>query len=170
VQLLLVLYVLSQAPAPASSNLPVRADRFQLVVPQGWKILYEGTYVLLEHLSGASLLVERVDRISNMREYAMRQAERIMAPLGFAKLGDPRDFKDIHDEWIQYEIRGNRLADHRRILYRVLRRDTAFFEFVYEAREDSFETLLTDAEAIASSVQALIEARPRVGRTRRSPR
>ena len=89
-----------------------------------------------------------------------------MTPLGFAKLGEPRHFKDTHDEWVQYEIRGNRLTDHRRLLYRVLRRDVGFFEFIYEAREEEFDLFLTDAQGIASSVQALIEAPP-VRRARR---
>ena len=83
-----------------------------------------------------------------------------MSPLGFAKLGEPRFFKDSHDEWVQYEIVGNRLSDHRRLLYRALRRDTNFFEFVFEAGEDRFDLLLTEAQGIATSVQAIIEAPP----------
>ena len=89
-----------------------------------------------------------------------------MTPLGFAKLGEPRSFKDSHDEWIQYEIRGNRLTDHRRLLYRVLRRDTGFFELIYEAREDDFDLLMTEAQGMASSIQAMIE-NPPVRRARR---
>src|SRR5262249_43334268 len=143
-----------------------RGDRFQIAVPQGWKTLNEGGFVLLQHSSGASLLVQRITRPANLQEYAQRQAERIMAPLGFAKLGEPRSFKDTHDEWVQYEIRGNRFTDHRRILYRVLRRDTGFFESVYEAREEDFDALLTEAQGIASSVQAIIQAPP-VRRARR---
>lgn len=122
--------------------------------------------MLLGHSSGASLLVERIDRTNNLPAYAQRQAERIMLPLGFARIGEPRFFKDAHDEWVQYEIRGNRLTDHRRILYRVLRRDSSFFEFVFEAGEDLFSVLLTEAQEIASSVQAVIEAPP-VRRVRR---
>jgi len=144
----------------------VRGDRFQLIVPQGWKVLNEGNYVLLEHSMGASLLVQRISRPINLPEYAQRQAERIMLPLGFASLGEPKFFEDIKDEWVQYQIRGNRLTDHRRILYRVLRRNMNFFEFVYEAREDAFDVLLTEAEGMASSVQAIIEAPP-VRRVRR---
>ena len=83
-----------------------------------------------------------------------------MTPLGFAKLGEARYFKDVHDEWVEYEIRGNRLSDHRRILYRALRRNDGFFEFVYENSEDRFDVLLTEAQGIASSVQALIQAPP----------
>src|SRR5262245_48586480 len=138
------------------------------MVPQGWRTLYSGTYVLLDHSSGASLLVERIDRTTNLADYAQRQAERIMSPLGFAKLGEPQFFKTDHDERVQYEIRGNRLAEHRRILYQVLRRDSGFFEFVYEAAEDRFDALLTEAQGIATSVQTIIVAPPpTTRRTRR---
>ena len=143
------------APAPPAA---VRGDRFQIMVPQGWRTLNGGGDVLLEHTSGASLLVRRITQTKNLTDYAQQQAERVMYPLGFAKLGEPRYFKDVHDEWVQYEILGNRLADHRRLLYRALRRDTGYFEFVYEASEDRFQALLTEAQSIASSVQAIISA------------
>ena len=142
-----------------SSSLPTaRGDRFQIAVPQGWKVLTAGTDIVLEHSSGASLLIVRVEATKNLAEYAQLQAERIMSPLGFAKLGEPKSFKDTHDEWVEYEIRGSRQADHRRILYRALRRGTAYYGIVYEAGEDQYEALLTDAESIASSVQALAVA------------
>jgi hypothetical protein len=83
-----------------------------------------------------------------------------MSPLGFASLSDPHTFKDTHEEWIEYEIHGNRLADHRRLLYRAMRHDSSFYSIVYEAGEDQFDALLTDAHSIASSVQAVIEAPP----------
>jgi hypothetical protein len=168
VQLLLALLMAFQAaevPVP-SAPAPVRGDRFQIVVPQGWKTLNGGGDVLLEHTTGASLLVRRITQTKNLTDYAQQQAERVMNPLGFATLGEPRFFKDAHDEWVQYEIQGNRLADHRRILYRALRRDTGYFEFVYEASDDRFEILLTEAQSIASSVQATISApQPALRRT-----
>jgi hypothetical protein len=141
----------------------VRGDRFQIAVPQGWKTVEDGGTVLIEHASGASVLVLRSTLPRNLQDYAQKQAERIMAPLGFATIGEPRYFKDkdTHDEWVEYEIRGNRLADHRRILYKALHRSSGLFEIVYESGEDNFEGLLTDAQSIASSVQALIEAPPR---------
>ena len=83
-----------------------------------------------------------------------------MTPLGFAKLGEPRHFKGATEEWVQYEIRGNRLTDHRRILYRAVRRGSGFFELVYENSEDRFDVLLTETQEIASSLQAIIEAPP----------
>ena len=148
-------------PVPATA----RGDRFQIAVPQGWRILTAGSDVVIEHSSGASLLVLRTDPVKNLPEYALQQAERVMTPLGFAKLGEPRTFKETHEEWIEYEIRGNRLAAHRRILYRAMRRDSAFYSIVYEAGEDQYESLLTDAQGIASSVQAVIQAPP----ARRAP-
>jgi hypothetical protein len=144
----------------------VRGDRFQIIVPQGWKTLIGGGDVVLEHATGASLLVRRIVQTKNLPGYARQQAERVMAPLGFAKLGEARDYHDAQDEWVQYEILGNRLTEHRRILYRALRRDTAYFEFVFEASEDKFDLLLSEAETMASSVQAIIET-PRVRRVRR---
>lgn len=158
---------LGQISQPTLAGPPqVRGDKFQLMVPQGWKTLNEGGFVLLEHSSGASLLVQRVSRPTSLSDYARRQAERVMAPLGFAQLGEPQYFRDTHDEWIQYEILGNRISDRHRILYRVLRRDAGFFETIYEATEDRFQVLLTEAQGIASSIQATIETPP-VRRTRR---
>jgi len=157
--LLIFLTVLQISQEPLAIP-AVRGDRFQIFVPQGWRTLNDGGYVLLEHSSGASLFVQRIIKPNNLPEYAQRQAERVMLPLGFARLGEPQSFKYGRDEWIQYEIRGNRLTAHRRILYRVLRRDTGFFEFVYEAGEDQFDLLLTEAEEISSSVQTIIQTPP----------
>jgi hypothetical protein len=168
--LILALLQAAQTPAtPAASGGPlgVRGDRFQIIVPQGWKTLRDGSSVLLEHSSGASLLIQRTERNGSLADLARRQAERIMMPLGFARLGEPRQFKDTHDEWIQYEIFGNRLDERHRLLYRLLRRDTGFFESVYEAPEDRFDLLLTEAQGIAASVQAIIEAPPRPRRPSR---
>lgn len=162
----LLLLAALQAAQPSPSASTVRGDRFQIAVPQGWKVLISVPDVLLEHTSGASLLVVRVDATRNLAEYAQQQAERIMSPLGFAKLSDPKTYKDTHDEWVEYEIHGNRQTEHRRILYRALRRGTAYYGIVYEASEDGFEALLTDAESIATSVQALAVAPTRRTATR----
>lgn len=165
----MLLLSLMQTPAPAAppATETVRGDRFQIVVPQGWKTLNEGAFVLLQHFSGASLLIQRVDRAANLSDYAKRQAERVMAPLGFAKLGEPRLFKDASQEWVQYEIIGNRISDPHRILYRVLRRDTGFFETVFEANQERFDALLTEAEMVAATIQAVAPApRPKPGRRR----
>lgn len=164
---LLLLTMLQVAQAPSAASPSVRGDRFQIIVPQGWKTLNDGGFVLLEHSSGASLLVQRIIRPTSLPDFAQHQAERVMLPLGFATLGEARSFKEGKDEWVQYEIRGNRLTAHRRILYRLLRRDTNFYEVIYEAGEDGFDTHLTEAQEIASSVQAIIEAPPPARRRRR---
>src|SRR5262245_35267516 len=163
----LILIVLQNAqPAAPSPAAPVRGERFQIIVPQGWRTLMGGADVVLEHSSGASLLVRSIPATKTLAMYGQQQAERVMTPLRFAKLGEPIYFKDGHDESVQYEIIGNRLSEHHRLLYRALKRDTNYFEFVFEASEDRFDLLLTEAQGIASSVQAVIEALP-PRRTRR---
>jgi hypothetical protein len=130
------------------------------MVPQGWKTLNDGGFILLGHTSGASVLFQRTNRSGSLADFAQRQAERVMLPLGFATIAPPESFKDTKEEWIQYDIRGKRLAEDRRVLYRLLRRDTSYFEFIYEASPEGFEPLLREAQEIASSVQAIIEKPP----------
>jgi hypothetical protein len=165
VKILLFIFTALQVSQPPAS---VRGDRFQIAVPQGWKVLIAGDDVVLGHSSGASLLLLRATPTSNLQDFAERQAERIMAPLGFAKLGDPEHFKSANEEWVQYEIHGNRLDEHRRILYRAFRHGAGLFELVYENSEDRFEQLLTEAEEIASSLQTYVQTQAPA--TRRRPR
>ena len=145
----------------------VRGDRFQIAVPQGWKVLTAGGDVVLEHSTGASLLLLRATPTANLEEFAQRQAERVMSPLGFAKLGDPEHFKGPNQEWVQYEIRGNRLTEHRHILYRAFRRASSLYELVYENSEEGFDTLRTQAEEIAKSLKTVVETPPARRRVRR---
>jgi hypothetical protein len=161
--LFLILATLQAAQPPASA----RGDRFQIPVPNGWRVLTAGTDVVLEHSTGASLLLLRATATANLEDFAQRQAERIMTPLGFAKLGEPQHFKAANQEWVQYEIRGNRLSEHRRILYRAFRRGSSLFELVYENSEDRFDLLLTEAGEIATSLQVIIETPPARRRVRR---
>ena len=93
-----------------------------------------------------------------------------MAPLGFAKFEEPRRFKDSVEESLQYEIRGNRLSERRRILYRVIFRKTSIFEVVYESSEDRFDILLSEAQTVASSLELLPEPPPARGTTGRRTR
>src|SRR5215831_5542770 len=144
---------------------PVRGDRFQIAVPQGWKVLNAGDDVMLQHSSGASLLLLRAMPTAHLEEFAQKQAERIMSPLGFAKLGEAQHYKNGNEEWVQYEILGNRAVEHRRILYRAFRRGASLFELVYENSEDRFDQLLTETQEIATSLQTLAQAPP----TRRRP-
>ena len=92
-----------------------------------------------------------------------------MTPLGFAKLSEPQHFKGTNEEWVQYEIRGNRQTEHRRILYRAFRRCSGLFELVYENNEDRFDQLLTEAQEIASSLQTILQT-PAPGRRVRAQR
>src|SRR2546427_13154545 len=92
-----------------------------------------------------------------------------MNHLGFAKQGDPKYLKGTNQEWVHYEIRGNRINKHRRILYRAFRRGSGLFELVYENNEDRFDLLLTDAEEIASSLQTMLQT-PAPGRRVRAQR
>jgi hypothetical protein len=161
-----ILFLIFAALQAAQAGTAVRGDRFQIAVPQGWKTLMAGSDVLLEHASGASLLLLRTAPTTRLENLAQDHAERIMSPLGFAKLGEPQHFKDAHGEWIQYDIRGNRLTEHRRILYRAIRRGASCFEVVYENSEDRFDVLVTEAEEIASSLQTVIETPPPAARRR----
>lgn len=148
----------------------VRGDRSEIVVPQGWKVARLGTEVAIEHATGASLLVRRpVLRTAerNLDSLAEDAVERIMAPLGFAKFEKPRRFKNGGEESVQYEIRGNRLSERRRLLYRAIRHDRSVFEIVYEHSEDRFDVLLSEAQAIASSLQSILENPPQPDRRRR---
>ena len=157
VKILLLIFTALQVSQPTT---PVRGDRFQIAVPQGWKVLNAGDDVILQHSSGASLLLLRAAPAANLQDFAERQAERVMAPLGFAKLGEPQHFKGPNEEWVQYEIHGNRLDEQHRILYRAFRRGGSLFELVYENSDDRFEALLTEAQEIASSLQSLLQAAP----------
>src|SRR5262249_24111827 len=101
----------------------------------------------------------------HLEEFAEKQAERIMSPLGFAKLGEAQHYKKGNEEWVQYEIRGNRLSEHRHILYHIFHHGTNLFKLVYENSEDAFDQLLTEAQEIATSLQTLAQAPP----TKRRP-
>ena len=159
----ILLLILAAVQVSEQASAPVRGDRFQIAVPQGWRVLNAGDDIVLEHSSGASLLLLRASLTGRLEDFAQRQAERIMTPLGFATLGEPQHFKATNEEWVQYEIRGNRLSEHRHILYRVFRRPSGLFELVYENSEDRFDQLLTETQEIASSLQTILQA-PAPGR------
>jgi hypothetical protein len=146
----------------------IRGGSFEVTVPQGWTAsTVTGTFVRLDHSTGASLLIIRTRSNENLDSFARRGAERIMAPLGFAKIEDPRHFSDSDKELVQYEIWGNRLSERRRILYRALRSKDGLFEVVYENNENRFDLLLTEAQAIAASLQS-VPPPPPTGRGRRA--
>jgi hypothetical protein len=153
----LLLLILPTVQAPQQPTV-VRSRTFQIVAPQGWKVRESSSDIWLEHSTGASLLIVRSARpTQNFDSYARLGLERIMAPLGFAKFEEPRRFKNSDEESLQYEIRGNRLSERRRILYRAILRKTGVFEVVYESSEDRFDILLSEAQAMASSLELLPE-------------
>ena len=162
----LFLFLLALIQLPQSAQL-VRSRTFQIMAPQGWVVVTTGGGILLNHVTGASVLVNKFRQRENLDSFARRSAERIMAPLGFAKLQEPRRFAGNGEQWVQYEIRGNRLSDHRRILYRALMRKREMIEFIYENSEERFDLLMTEAQAIASSLQDLPEPPSGGRRTRR---
>jgi hypothetical protein len=166
VQFLFLIAFLLQNVQPAPTR-PVRSDRLEIIVPQGWQTTESGGGLIsLRHSTGASLLVRRIASVKDLATYASQEAERVMNPLGFAKLGPPKHFTDSNAEWVEYEIVGNRLAEHKRILYRATRKNAGFFEFTFEAAETRFDQLLSEAQTIASSAEAIIEA-PTVRRSGR---
>jgi hypothetical protein len=162
-KLFLVILATIQVSQPAQ---PVRTRTFQIMAPQGWVVAETGAFIWLNHSTGASVMVIRSSQTEKLDGFARRGVERIMAPLGFAKFEEPRRFAGNGEEWVQYEIRGNRLSEHRRILYRAVLRKGGLIEFVYENSDDRFDVLLTEAQAIASSVQEIPEAPARRRATR----
>jgi hypothetical protein len=145
--LLILPALLFPAQRPARGRVP------EISVPQGWTVQLSGLDLLVEHSSGASLRVVRRRLADDLQNVAARSADGIAYPLGFAEIGPPRHFVNGKEEWVQYEIRGNRLAAHRRILYRAKRDpdDPAWvIETIYENSEAGFSVLLTEAQSIAT--------------------
>ena len=156
----LLLFVLATIQISPSAQV-VQTRTFQIMAPQGWVVADTAGLIWLNHSTGASVMVLRSRQTEKLDSFARRGAERIMSPLD-----EPRRFTGNGEEWVQYEIRGNRLSERRRILYRAVRRKSGLIEFVYENSEDRFDVLLTEAQTIASSVQEIPEA-PTRGRATR---
>lgn len=130
---------------------PQRGRVVETSVPQGWTVDVDSPDILtVNHSTGASLRVVRNRRADELQSFAERAADRLANPLGFAQIALPVHFNRGEEEWFQYEIRGNRLAEHRRILYRATRNPTGIIEIIYEHSEDRFNVLLTEAESIAT--------------------
>ena len=123
------------------------------ILPQGWTGRASGAVARLEHSSGASLLVTRPRPTEEFNAFARHAVERLASPLGFARIGEPRHFSDPNQEWFEYQIRGNRLSERRRILYRLVRSDAGFVEIIYENSENRFDALLSEALSIPSSLE-----------------
>ena len=127
-----------------------------LILPQGWSgKAIRGELAWLEHSSGATLLVWSPRPTEDINAFAYRAVERLASPLGFVKIGEPRHFSDSNQEWVEYQIRGNRLTERRRILYRAVRRDAGFVEIIYENSEERFDVLVSEALSIAASLESV---------------
>jgi hypothetical protein len=135
----------------------IRTPTLQVMAPHGWEVREASSDIWLQHASGASLRVIRSRQGRNLERFAYEGVERIMRPLGFAKFEGPRSFKDSEGGSLQYEIRGNRLSERRRILYRAVQRKENVIEILYENSEDRFDILLSEAQGIASSLELVVE-------------
>jgi hypothetical protein len=150
---LALVFVLFQVTQPPNV---IRGYDFEITVPHGWKALEANANVSrLEHSSGATLLVTKSRPTEEFDRYTRRAVERLANPLGFARIGEPRRFRDSNQEWVEYDVRGNRLAERRRILYRAIRNESGLTEIVYENSEDRFDVLLSEALSIASSLKSI---------------
>jgi hypothetical protein len=144
-------YLLIVSALLFSAQRPQRGRVAEISVPQGWTVDVDITDILIvNHSTGASLRVVRNRRADELESFAERGADRLANPLGFAQIGIPQHFNRDEEESFQYEIRGNRLAEHRRILYRATRNSTGIIEIIYENSEDRFNVLLTEAQSIAT--------------------
>ena len=133
----------------------VRDGDYEITVPYGWKAERVGPNATLKHTTGATLLVLNSRSTGDFSRFTERMAEGVANPLGFATISKPRHFSNSDQEWFEYDIRGNRLADHRRILYRAVRTGTGLTEIIFESAEDRYDLLLPEALSIASSLKSV---------------
>ncbi len=133
----------------------VREGEYEITVPYGWTAERVGRDASLKHTTGASLTVINSRSTNDFRSFTERMAEGVANPLGFATISKPRHFSNSDQEWFEYEIRGNRLADHRKILYRAVRTRTGLTEIIFESAEDRYNILLPEALSIASSLKSV---------------
>jgi hypothetical protein len=149
-----VFYFLVLASLLIPAQRPARARGAEFSVPQGWAVEYSFPDMLLvQHSKGASLRVVRSRTSDDLRSFAFRAVDRLANPLGFARVGMPQHFNDANEEWFEYAIRGNRQAEHRRILYRASRASqnpASVIEMIYENSEDRFDVLLSEAQSIVT--------------------
>jgi hypothetical protein len=149
VAFILLLAQLAQAPQV------VRDGDYEITVPHGWKAERVSRDATLKHTTGASLQIISSRTTNDFGSFTERMAEGVANPLGFATISKPRHFSDSNQEWFEYDIRGNRLAEHRRILYRAVRTGPGLTEIIFESAEDRFDILLPEALSIASSLKSV---------------
>jgi|ERR1041384_639564 hypothetical protein len=146
-----MLYLLIASALLVPVQRPARGRVAEISVPQGWTVDVDSPVLLMvNHSTGASLRVVINRRADELQSFAEREADRLANPLGFAQIAAPQHFNRGEEESFQYEIRGNRLAEHRHILYRATRNSTGIIEIIYENSEGRFNVLLTEAQSIAT--------------------
>ena len=133
----------------------VQYGDYEITVPHGWTAQGVGRDASLKHATGASLLILNSRSTNDFSNFTVHMAEGVANPLGFATISKPRHFSNSNQEWFEYDIRGNRLADHRRILYRAIRTGSGLTEIIFESAEDRFDILLPEALSIASSLKSV---------------
>jgi len=149
VAFILLFVQLAQAPQI------VRNGDYEITVPHGWKAEMVSRDARLKHTTGASLLIINSRTTNDFSSFTERMAEGVANPLGFATISKPRHFSNSNQEWFEYDIRGNRLDDHRRILYRAIRAGPGLTQIIFESAEDRFDILLPEALSIASSLKSV---------------
>jgi len=152
--ILVFIVLFAQAQTAQSSKVVLNGD-YEITVPYGWTAEMVSRDAKLKHATGASLLVVNSRSTNDFRGFTEHAAEGFANPLGFATIGKPRHFSDSNQEWVEYDIRGNRLADRRRMLYRAVRSRSGLTQIIFESAEDRFDVLLPEALSIASSLKSI---------------
>jgi hypothetical protein len=151
---MVVAFILLFAQVSQSPQVVQNGD-YEITVPHGWTAEWVGGNSWLKHTSGASLRIINSRSTNDFIGLTQRMAEGVANPLGFATISKPRHFSNSDQEWFEYDIRGNRLADHRRILYRAVKTHTGLTEIIFESAEDGFDILLPEALSVASSLKSV---------------
>src|SRR5262249_29650650 len=136
-------------------DLRVNGRLYSVLIPHGWKVADRlAADIVLEHSSGATFSYNNVaTRGSDLAAVAQLGVDRTMRPLGFASFGNPLQRKLNGYPAVQYEIHGNRLSEHRRVLYLAVQREDSFYEVIYENSESGFDLLLPEVEHIGASIE-----------------
>ena len=151
---MVVAFILLFAQVTQSPQVVQNGD-YEITVPHGWRAEWVGRDSTLKHTSGASLQIINSRSTNDLSGFTERRAEGVANPLGFATISKPRHFSNSDQEWLEYDIRGIRLADHRRILYRAVKTHAGLTEIIFESAEDRFDILLPEALSVASSLKSV---------------
>jgi hypothetical protein len=150
----LLLTVALQLQPDVPKDVQVNGRQFGVLVPFGWKVDNLQTQsIQIKHSSGASFIFRGIRGKGDLETFALEGVDRVMMPLGFATFGEALKRKVNGAPAIQYQIQGNRLSQHRKLLYIAIARDDGFYETIYENDETDFDQLVTDAERMAASIE-----------------